>query len=97
MIIAVLHDVVEDSDITIADLIKIGFKPRVIIAIELLTHKKEVPYDDYIKAIACNPDAREVKLADLKDNTDITRLKGLRQKDFSRMEKYHKSYVYLAN
>lgn len=49
-----------------------------------------------IKAISFNEDARLVKLADLKDNSDITRLKGLRKKDLERMEKYHRSYIYLS-
>ena len=53
-------------------------------------------YKDYIKAISFNADATKVKLADLKDNSDITRLKGLSKKDFDRMEKYHRSFVYLS-
>ena len=53
-------------------------------------------YDDYIKKIATDKDAVKVKLADLKDNSDITRLKGLTKKDFDRMEKYHRSYIYLS-
>jgi hypothetical protein len=61
-----------------------------------LTHRKEIPYDDYIKAISFNADAVKVKLADLKDNSDITRLKGLTKKDFDRMEKYHRSFMYLS-
>ncbi len=97
MQIAVLHDVVEDSDMTIDDLKDMGFCARVIIGVGLLTHNKEEQYDSYIKRIAMSSDAKAVKLADLKDNTDITRLKGLRQKDFERMEKYHKAWVYLKN
>lgn len=95
-IIAVLHDVCEDTSIGINTLLDLGFSLRVAAALDLLTHKKEVPYDDYIKAIALNNDARLVKLADLKDNTDVTRLKGLSKKDFDRMEKYHRSYMYLS-
>jgi GTP diphosphokinase / guanosine-3',5'-bis(diphosphate) 3'-diphosphatase len=102
MTIAVLHDIIEDSvkdekPITAETLIQMGFKPRVIIALDLLTHKKEVPYDDYIRALSHNPDARAVKMADLRHNSDITRLKSLRQKDFERMEKYQKSFVYLSH
>lgn len=69
---------------------------RVVRALDLLTHKKITPYDDYIKAIAFNSDATKVKLSDLKDNSDITRLKGLTKKDFDRMEKYHRSFIYLS-
>lgn len=96
-VIAALHDVVEDTDTTLDDLIKLGFRPRIIIAVDLLTHRKETPYEEYIRAIFLNDDARAVKIEDLKDNSNITRLKGLRQKDFDRLEKYHKAYVYLQN
>lgn len=95
-IVAILHDTVEDGVTTIEELIKERFSQNVIYALILLTHKKETPYDEYIKAIATDPLATKVKLADLKDNSDITRLKGLTKKDFDRMEKYHRSYVYLS-
>lgn len=95
--IAVLHDVVEDGVCTIQDLSAHGFSTRVIRALMLLTHDKAIPYDEYIKALAHNDDARAVKLADLKDNSDITRLKGLSKKDIDRMEKYHRSYTYLKH
>jgi (p)ppGpp synthase/HD superfamily hydrolase len=96
-IIAVLHDVCEDiKELGIRELQMLGFSDRVLKALDLLTHRKEVPYDDYIKAISFNADATKVKLADLKDNSDITRLKGLSKKDFDRMEKYHRSFVYLS-
>lgn len=94
--IAVLHDCVEDGVCTIEDLVKLKFSQRVIYAIILLTHDKKDSYDDYIKKLATDSDARLVKLADLKDNSDITRLKGLTKKDFDRMEKYHKAYIYLS-
>lgn len=96
MIIAVLHDVVEDKVCTMEHLINLGFSIRVIQALTLLTHDKSVEYQQYIKALSYNEDARQVKLADLKDNSDITRLKGLSQKDFTRMEKYHVAYTYLS-
>ena len=97
MTIAIAHDLIEDTDISIWDLKANGFSSRVCSAIELLTHKKEYSYDDYIKKISFNPDAVKVKLADLKDNSDITRLKGLTKKDFDRMEKYSRAYTYLSN
>lgn len=93
--IAVLHDCPEDGVASITDLIGYGFSVRVISALIRLTHKKEVSYEDYIKCIATNDDARLVKLADLKDNMDPTRLKGLTKKDFDRMDKYQKAYMYL--
>jgi hypothetical protein len=70
---------------------------RVISALILLTHDKNVEYQEYIRNLSNNEDARLVKLADLKDNSDITRLKGLTKKDHARMEKYHIAYTYLSN
>lgn len=98
MCIAVLHDVPEDCpDIKFDDLRAMGFSPRVVDAVRLLTHDKNFSYDEYIQQVALNQDARKVKLADLRDNSDITRLKGLRKKDFDRMQKYHRAFVYLSN
>jgi guanosine-3',5'-bis(diphosphate) 3'-pyrophosphohydrolase len=96
-IIAILHDCIEDKVCTIEDLFKQGFSQRVISALMLLTHDKEKDtYDEYIKKIATNIDATEIKKSDLQDNSNIMRLKGLTKKDFDRMEKYHRSYVYLS-
>src|SRR5688572_9632617 len=77
MCIAVMHDTVEDcEDITMEILAQMGFSLRVLRAVDLLTHDREnTSYDDYIKAISTNKDAVAVKLADLKDNSDISRLK----------------------
>lgn len=97
MQIAVLHDVIEDTDITRDDLYKIGFSIRVLHALNLLTHKDGIPYDDYIKDLSTSSDAKAVKRADLIDNSNITRLKGLRKKDFDRLEKYHRAFVYLTD
>lgn len=100
MCAAVMHDVPEDYEVTkisLLDLASMGFSTRVCRIVGLLTHdKKRVSYDDYIKMIALDKDARLIKLADLKDNSDITRLKGLTKKDFDRMEIYHRSFMYLS-
>jgi len=85
---AVLHDVVEDSDITLADLAGLGFPDSVLTALNLLTHRRGVPYDEYIDAIAANPLATRVKLADLTHNMDIRRLAVVTKKDTERMAKY---------
>ena len=88
-VVALLHDVVEDTDYTINDLKGMDFGDDVIEAIELLTHDKSVPYMDYIKKIASNPLATKVKLADLAHNSDITRLDHEpTEKDLKRLEKY---------
>lgn len=94
--IAVLHDVIEDSDIDLTYLRDMGFSERVLVALDLLTHKKGVSYEDYIKNIASNFDTIRVKRKDLEHNSDITRLKGVTDKDLKRMEKYHKSFLYLG-
>lgn len=96
-IIAILHDLVEDTDWDFEDLRNKGFGDAVIIPLRLLTHDPTVKtYEDYIADISTNEDARAVKLADLEHNTQISRLKGLTKSDFARIEKYHKSYVYLS-
>lgn len=73
--VALLHDVVEDTDITLEDLAR-EFPAEVIDALRLLTHKPDVPYLDYVRALATNPIARAVKLADLRHNMDETRYAG---------------------
>jgi len=96
MMVAILHDVVEDSPVTIEDLIKEGFPKRVTDAIDLVTMNGMV-YHDRIKVIATNEIARAIKLKDLEHNLKPTRLKGLRKKDHDRIEKYHTAYTYLKD
>jgi len=95
-IIAVLHDVVEDSEWTIEQLRDEGFSERVVSALALLTHNPDDSYDAYIEKIATSLDAVLVKRKDLEHNTDITRLKGLRPKDLKRMAKYHRAFIRLG-
>ena len=90
-IVALLHDVVEDTDYTIEDLRKMGFSEEVLEAITLMTHAPEVPYMDYVARIKTNPIARAVKLADLNHNSDSTRLEVLTEFDLRREEKYKKA------
>ena len=97
MAIAVLHDVVEDTSYTLTDLRELGFPERVIDGVKALTHLDDVPYMNYIKSISLNTDARLVKMADLQHNSDIMRMKGLRKKDFERLEKYHTAMAYLKD
>lgn len=98
MICAVLHDLIEDcNDWSFEKLRQNGFSEEVIVILQLLTHRKETDYMDYIRAIAVHPIAKAVKMSDLEDNSQITRLKGLRQKDFKRIEKYFTAYEYLKD
>ena len=73
--VALLHDVVEDTDVTLADLEK-AFPPTVTEAVALLTHGDGIPYEDYVRAIARDPVARRVKLADIAHNSDQSRMAG---------------------
>lgn len=97
MQIAVMHDVLEDSDWTIEMLAAEGFSKRVISALVLLTHESEDSYDDYIRHVSSTKDTILVKLEDLRDNSDITRLKGVSEKDLKRAEKYHKAFLFLKD
>ena len=85
---ALLHDVVEDTDYTLDDLRQMGFGGRVIAALDLLTHREEVPYMEYVAAIGKNPIARAVKLADLRHNSDLSRLDTVTEQDREQREKY---------
>lgn len=96
-IVAVLHDVVEDTSISFEDLLDKGIESRLIHSLRLLTHDKDVAYEDYIKDIAINPIARNVKLADLKDNSNLDRLKEKTKKDYQRLEKYKEAIFFLEN
>ena len=87
-VVALLHDVVEDSDLTLEDLRQMGFSDTVIAALALLTHDPAVEYMDYVRAIKDNPIARAVKLADLRHNSDLTRLDTVDEKALARREKY---------
>ena len=85
---ALLHDVVEDSDITFDDLAKMGFSGEIIDVLKLLTHAEEVTYMDYVREIKKNPTATKVKIADLKHNSDTTRLDVVDEWAIKRNEKY---------
>jgi (p)ppGpp synthase/HD superfamily hydrolase len=71
---ALLHDVVEDTDYTLDDLCAMGYPKEVTDVLALLTHEESVPYMDYVEKIAGNATAKKVKLADLRHNSDLTRL-----------------------
>lgn len=96
MAIAVMHDLIEDTETTFEDLVEHGFSQRVLLAVNLLTKKDDLSEEDYLKGIKSNEDAVRVKLADLRHNTDVRRLKGLTDKDLLRMRKYHTMHVELT-
>ena len=86
--VALLHDVVEDTDITFQQLEEWGFDKEIIDAIKLLTHEESVPYMEYVLKIKDNPIAKAVKLADLRHNSDLSRLDEVDDWARKRTEKY---------
>lgn len=98
MIVSVLHDVVEDSSFTLDDLSHEGFSTDVIDAIDSLTKRKNEEYTSFIDRVKSNSLAREVKIIDIKDNMDISRLcEPLKKKDIERLEKYQIALLKLTN
>ena len=95
--VAYLHDVVEDTDISFDDLKEYGFPNQIIEALKALTKQKNESYDVYIDRVIKNPIAKKVKLADMKHNSDITRIKNPSQKDYDRCQKYLDKIQYLIN
>ncbi|MFJ7794688.1 GTP pyrophosphokinase [Pseudomonas sp. NPDC096950] len=94
--VAVLHDVLEDSDTTAGDLRLDGIPEEVIEAVELLSRGKGVSYNDFIERIRPHPLARKVKMADLEDNLNILRLPNLGDGDQRRITKYYRAWHLLA-
>jgi (p)ppGpp synthase/HD superfamily hydrolase len=94
-IVALLHDLVEDTDYTIEDLTSMGFGKRVTDAIALMTHSDDVDYMDYVRTIKENPIAKAVKLADLRHNSDLSRLDVVDEKALKRKDKYIKAIAIL--
>lgn len=96
---AVMHDLVEDTDWTYEMLRNLGFSERTIDILKLVTFPDgcdDIQYMEQIKRIALDPSAKKIKKKDLRHNSDITRLKGLRKKDTDRLEKYSRAYIYLS-
>lgn len=95
--VALLHDTVEDTDITFDDLINEGFNTNVINALKLLTHNDGSDYMDYVRKIKTNPLAAKVKLADLKHNSDLTRLNLSLDKIPPKYDMYLEAIKFLEN
>lgn len=88
---ALLHDVVEDTDFTLNDLRAMGFPAAAVDAVAMMTHDPKVPYLEYVAKLRTNPVARAVKLADLRHNSDLSRLDTVDEKALERVEKYKKA------
>ena len=96
-IVALLHDVIEDTEYTLDDLRKFGFAEDVLSAISLMTHADDVPYMECVLKIKTNPIAKAVKLADLKHNSDMSRLDRITPTDEERAKKYKQAIELLEN
>ena len=94
-IVALLHDVVEDTDYTLEDLAAEGFGEDILEAVALMTHEDDVPYLDYVAKLKDNPIARAVKLADLAHNSDLSRIGEIDDETRERLEKYQKAIALL--
>ena len=95
-IIAVLHDVVEDTDYTLDDLRERGYSEEIVTAVDCLSRREDETYEQFIQRIKPNPLARRVKLADLMDNMDIRRAGLLQEKDLERLQRYQNAWFELT-
>ncbi|VRU22819.1 guanosine polyphosphate pyrophosphohydrolases/synthetases (COG0317) [Streptococcus pneumoniae] len=93
--VAYLHDVIEDTTLTLLDLKKEGFSKNIIEAVDILTKKKGQDYQSYLNLVKTNELARVVKLADLRHNSDLTRLPLITEKDLERNKKYSSAIRFL--
>lgn len=87
-ICAVLHDVIEDTNITFEDLKSRGFSDEIVTALDCLTKREGESYDNFISRVLSNELACRVKLADLIDNMDLTRIQNPSEEDEARIQKY---------
>jgi len=96
-IVAYLHDVIEDTEVTLEELEQMGFTRRIVNSIRILTKSKDVSYDDYLKSVKADSNAWHVKMADIRHNMDISRIPEPTAKDFARIEKYKQALAFLEN
>lgn len=94
---ALLHDVIEDTDIRGQDLLNQGIPVQVVEVVQILTKSSKLSYGKYLERIKANEDARLVKLADLSHNSDLSRIPNPGPKDFERLTKYKKAIAFLKD
>jgi (p)ppGpp synthase/HD superfamily hydrolase len=92
---AVLHDVVEDTAVTLEDLAAWGYPAEVVEAVDALSRRPGESYEAFVERCRACPLAREVKRADLEDNMDVRRLPVVRERDLARLAKYHRAWLRL--
>jgi (p)ppGpp synthase/HD superfamily hydrolase len=91
-IAAMLHDVVEDTPVTLEQLQDAGFSEEILEAVALLTHNPRDSYEEYVSRIKPNPIARAVKMADLEDNMRLERVPEPTERDWARLQRYHRAW-----
>jgi guanosine-3',5'-bis(diphosphate) 3'-pyrophosphohydrolase len=94
---AVMHDVVEDTSVTLEDLREAGFPEAVVSAVQALSRREGESYNEFVRRAAGHPIARAVKLADIEDNMDVRRLDAVDEKTVSRMKRYHDAWKILIS
>ena len=96
-IVAYLHDICEDTPTSPEDLLAMGFTRRIVASVDILTKKDAISYEDYLKAVRSDSLARAVKLSDLKNNMDISRIPSPTPADFERLGKYQHALDFLQS
>jgi (p)ppGpp synthase/HD superfamily hydrolase len=96
MMVALLHDVVEDTGTTLADLESQGYSSDIVAALDAVTKRPGETYEDYLPRVEASAIARKVKIADLEHNLDVRRLPTLTGEDLKRVRKYRDAWARLA-
>lgn len=96
-IVAVLHDVVEDSAYSFDDLRVMGYSEDILTALDCLTRRDDETYEQFVDRAKQNTMARQVKLADIEDNMDVRRLTDITEKDFNRLQRYRQAWAVLKS
>lgn len=94
-IVALLHDAIEDTDVTVDYLLSEGFPQNIVDAILSVTRNEGESYEDFVRRCRQNAIGRQVKIHDLEDNMDISRLPQVTEKDLARLNRYIAAYKYL--
>lgn len=97
MKVALLHDVLEDTAVSLEELEELGYRKEILEAVQALTKKEEETYEEFILRAGKNPLAKKVKIADLKDNMDLKRISSPTERDYQRLEKYKRALESLEN
>jgi (p)ppGpp synthase/HD superfamily hydrolase len=97
--VAVLHDIIEDTDVTLDDLRKAGYPDRIVEAVDAISRRKDAgeSFSQYIQRVRKNPLATKVKIADLKDNSNLDRLPKVEAFDLKRLDRYNRALQYLID